>query len=319
MQDNRTLHSPHPFIGRILKGRYRLDERLGEGGMALVFRATHLDLPKTVAVKILSVTHDNKEADQPDEDRARFEREARLAGRFAHPHIAQVFDFGKSGDLMFLVMEYVEGQDLSALLRSEGPLSPAVAVDLLRQNSQRRCRRPMATASCTATSSAKPAAVAVSPRRAASSQGARLRAGEGSRGRPSEADPPGDAVGDADLHGPGADRHGGRGPLQRARAAAGAPGPLDGKVDLYAAGVVFYQILCGRPPFTGRMVDVLRSHLFTAPPDLPALVPAPVRDLCMKLLQKRPADRFGSAKELLQAIRGVGWRRVKNGARASAS
>lgn len=106
----------------MLAGRYALGAMVGAGGMAQVYRARDRVLQRTVAVKVLSPP-----SDQDPELVARFGREARAATALSHPNIVAIYDSGTDGDLQFLVMEYVEGETLAALLGREGPLAPARA------------------------------------------------------------------------------------------------------------------------------------------------------------------------------------------------
>ena len=117
------------LLGRILDDKYRLDERLGEGGMGTVYRATHLLIERPVAVKVLNPRLVN---DEPSKER--FRREARAAGRLQHTNAVAVTDFGETREgLVYLVMELLEGRPLREVLAREAPLDPARAVSLMLQ------------------------------------------------------------------------------------------------------------------------------------------------------------------------------------------
>src|SRR5438270_5813613 len=118
-----------PLIGQAFDGKYRLDERLGGGGMGTVYRATHLLIERPVAIKVLSQRFVGDQTAQ-----LRFQREARAAGRMHHPNAVTVTDFGttKNGWL-YIVMELLEGRTLRDLLAREAPLDPARAVSFMLQ------------------------------------------------------------------------------------------------------------------------------------------------------------------------------------------
>src|SRR5262245_30851729 len=102
--------------GTVLKGTYRIEAELGSGGMGTVFRATHLGLDKTMAVKVLSP----RAVSTPD-SLARFEREAKVAGKVSHPAMTDVIDFGVEQGTPYIVMEYVSGAELAELIEVHGP------------------------------------------------------------------------------------------------------------------------------------------------------------------------------------------------------
>jgi serine/threonine-protein kinase len=117
------------LIGSTLAGKYRIEERLNEGGMGTVYRGTHVLMDKTVAIKVLrpSLAADEKIV-------ARFSREARAASRISHPNALMVTDFGEDENgTVFLVMEYLSGRTLKQLIREEGPLPLPRVVDITRQ------------------------------------------------------------------------------------------------------------------------------------------------------------------------------------------
>src|SRR3989442_2281701 len=119
------------LIGQVLDGKYRLDERLGGGGMGTVYRATHLLIDRPVAIKVLSQRFVGDETAQQ-----RFRREARAAGHMQHSNAVTVTDFGATGDgYLYIVMELLEGQTLRELLAREGPLDPPRAVSFMLQAS----------------------------------------------------------------------------------------------------------------------------------------------------------------------------------------
>src|SRR6185369_5993827 len=114
--------------GEVLAGKYRVEKLLGKGGMGVVVAARHLQLQERVAVKLMLPDDGNAEAVE------RFVREARAAARIESDHVAHVSDVGALGDgRVYLVMEYLDGQDLSQLLASRGRIPPTEAVDYLLQ------------------------------------------------------------------------------------------------------------------------------------------------------------------------------------------
>jgi serine/threonine protein kinase len=118
-----------PLLGRVFDGKYRLDDRLGGGGMGTVYRATHLLIDRQVALKVLSQRFVGDQTAQQ-----RFRREARAAGRMQHPNAVTVTDFGATEDgYLYIVMELLEGRTLRDLLAHEAPLDPARAVSMILQ------------------------------------------------------------------------------------------------------------------------------------------------------------------------------------------
>jgi serine/threonine protein kinase/tetratricopeptide (TPR) repeat protein len=118
-----------PLVGRTFDDKYRLDARLGEGGMGTVYRATHLLIDRPVAIKVLNERFVTDEAAQE-----RFSREARAAGRLQHTNAVSVTDFGRTQDgLVYIVMELLEGKSLREVLAREAPLDNARAVSLMLQ------------------------------------------------------------------------------------------------------------------------------------------------------------------------------------------
>ena len=116
------------WLGKIVDGRYRVEEVLGRGGMGVVYKITHQRMGKIAAMKVL-----HREMAKNPEVVARFQREAEAVSRLAHPNTVQVFDFGAMDGALYLVMEYVRGQDLGALLDRDGPMSFKDAAPLLGQ------------------------------------------------------------------------------------------------------------------------------------------------------------------------------------------
>ena len=116
-----------PRIGKVIAG-YRIEERIGRGGMGVVYRAEHLNLRRRAAIKIIA-----PDLAESEGFRERFTREARIAAALQHPNIVTVYDAGEVDGLLYLAMQYIEGSDLSAMLRKEGRLRPYRAVDVCRQ------------------------------------------------------------------------------------------------------------------------------------------------------------------------------------------
>ncbi|HEX4404272.1 MAG TPA: serine/threonine-protein kinase [Polyangia bacterium] len=117
-----------PWLGRVVDGRYKVLARVGEGGMGVVYRVEHLRLGKTAAMKVLAPDMAGKK-----EMVQRFRLEAQAISLLNHPNIVQTFDFGQVDESLFLIMEYVKGDDLSAVLKREGPWEFGRAARLFAQ------------------------------------------------------------------------------------------------------------------------------------------------------------------------------------------
>ncbi len=277
-----------PFRGMVVGGRYRILERLGRGGMGLVYRVEHLALGKHLAMKLLS----GDLARVPGVLR-RFEQEALTASRLSHPNTVQVVDRGTTDGLTWLVMELVQGQDLSRVLRSEGPMSPVRVVRLLVQvcgslseaHKQGIVHRDIKPANLMLTCSAE---------------------GE-------------EAVKVLDFglaklrQGPELNEITGRGTVLGTPAYM-APEqiegrPVDGRADIYALGGVAYRLLTGKHVFGGHhSTEELMARHLVEPPVPPQQraphlgIPEALGAVVVKALAKRPEDRFASVEELRRAL-----------------
>jgi serine/threonine-protein kinase len=270
------------MIGRTLDAQYRVDGILGEGAMGVVFRGVNLAMDKAVAIKMMRKdTFDTPDAVE------RFKREARVWSQLNHPVITQVFDFGIQDGMPFLVMELVEGADLSEVLKKETALRPMRALALMRQ---------------LAAALEEAHRLGVVHRDIKPQNMKLLRYQPGGRivlkvldfgmakqvgNKAQSLTAPGILVGT---------------PKYIAPEQVTENPKIDGRTDLYAAGVLFYELLTGQAPFLGTPHEVLFAHLGSEPKPLPDTVPQVVQDVVMRLLRKKPEERYPDAAALDQAL-----------------
>ncbi|HVG64235.1 MAG TPA: serine/threonine-protein kinase [Hyalangium sp.] len=269
--------------GTVLKGTYRIEAELGSGGMGTVYRATHIGLDKTMAVKVLS----HRAISTPD-SLARFEREAKVAGKVSHPAMTDVIDFGVEGGTPYIVMEYVSGVELAELLDRQGTLTPRRAVAVMRQIvSLLRAAHALGIVH----RDLKPANIKIIQETPEDSQifvkvldfGVAKVVGDVSGQLTSE----GMLVGTPAYMAP--------------EQITGQP--IDGRTDLYAAGLIFYEMLSGKRAFKGETIArILHAQMNEPPPPLTTPVPDIVRQTLQKFVEKRPEDRFQDAGEADRAL-----------------
>ncbi len=263
-----------------LNERYQVHERIGEGGMALVYRATDLRLNRQVAVKMLRPQY----AGDP-EFVARFEQEARAAAALSHPHIAAVYDTGEDRDNRYIVMELLRPFTLKDLIgRSpQGRLTPGDAVKYASQIAA-------------ALAHAHQRGVVhrdIKPQNILFTDDGLVKVTDFGIARALAATS-GTATGTI-LGSPHY--------LAPEQASGGSAGPAS---DLYSLGVVVYELLTGRPPFSGETpVAIALQHLrATAPPPGQVVpgVPLALDRVVQRCMAKRPEDRYGSADEVRLAL-----------------
>jgi serine/threonine-protein kinase len=264
----------------VFNGRYRVDTRLGTGGMAIVYCGTDLLLRRRVAIKVL-----REQYSSDDDFIKRFSYEAQAVARLSHPNIVNVYDFGREGDAYFIVMELVEGETLAAMLRDEQRIPESVAIDYATQiaaglafaHRQGLLHRDV-----------KPANILVTHDDVVKlgDFGIARAVAENAVG----VTQPGMVMGSVAYVSP--EQAQGR--------------ELDARSDLYSLGVVLYQMVTGRIPFNGETpVAVALKHVGEPAPALDAAsgVSPALASIVATLLQKDPADRFASATELGRALR----------------
>jgi len=260
---------------KILNDRYQLEELLGRGGMAVVYRARDLMLERVVAVKVLRKPY----ASDPD-FRERFRQEARSAANLSHPNIVTVHDFVLDSDLLFIVMEYVPGKDLKTIQREKGRFSITEAIDLTVQ-------------ACSGIGYAHRAGLVhcdVKPQNMLVTPDKRLKVVDFGIARALATISPDERVdivwGSPQYFSP-------------EQAAGMAPSPAS---DVYSIGVVFYEMLTGQLPFNADTSDDLaRMHQQTPPPSLRKLnpnIPITLENIVLKVLSKEPSARYRTADQL---------------------
>jgi serine/threonine-protein kinase len=292
-----------PLLGQVLAGRYQVQGLLGEGGMGAVYRVTHTTLGKQFAVKVL-----RSDLARDAELSQRFMREARAMARINNPNVIQVTDFGELDDgRPFFVMELLTGRSLSTLLR-ERSVSPSAALVIARR---------VAEALAAAHSSGiihrdlKPDNVSVEP---GSLQVKVLDFGLAYIVGSSRLTQRGVVFGTPQYMSP-------------EQASGGA---VDHRADIYALGIVLYEMLAGKVPFEAdSYMGVLTKQLYAPPAPLPAMMLEPdatrgalepgldreIDALVQRCLAKKAEERFSSMQEVVAVLDDV-MRRVPSSARA---
>jgi serine/threonine protein kinase len=258
----------------LLAGRYRLTDRIAAGGMGEVWRGQDELLNRAVAVKLLPTVRAGDEAFL-----ARFRAEARYAASLSHPGIARVYDYGESSEFggAYLVMELVNGEPLSAILARAGRLSADATLDITSQAARalqaahqagivhRDIKPGNLLVSAGGTTKITDFGIATAVRAAQASHLTET----------------GMVMGTAMYVSP--------------EQATGAP--VNEASDIYSLGVVAYECLAGRPPFTAsEPLAIAFAHKHEPVPPLPPDVPPPVSDLVYHMLAKTPAERPADAR-----------------------
>src|SRR5690348_5364416 len=281
------------LVGRVLADRYHILKRIGEGGMGRVYLGEHVKMNRQCAIKVMSPALVND-----SESASRFAREASSAARIIHPNVAAVFDYGESEGLIYLVMEYVDGQPLSRILAREAPLSVERALDLARQIAD---GLGAAHELGIVHRDLKPDNILVT----------RTRTG---REVPKVVDF-GIAKAVQDTTGES---------LTRTGLVIGTPefmspeqllgDPVDARSDLYALGCILHLMLTATPPFAASTREqMIKRRLSEEPPHVQQLdpgLPDSVDRIVERLLARSPGDRYGSAAEVRDALAGTHVRRA---------
>ncbi|MFI7703232.1 protein kinase [Nonomuraea sp. NPDC049480] len=264
--------------GTTLAGRYRLDTRIGAGGMGEVWRGEDIVLARTVAVKVLLPGR----MEDPGFV-ARFQGEARAMATINHSGVVDVYDYGVSGDTVYLVMKFVDGEPLDRLLARLGRIPPQAAMELIAQ----------AASALQAVHDQGIVHRDVKPGNLLVQRDGTLVLTDFGIARSDLANrltDVGMVLGTAAYCAP--------------EQAEGAP--VTPAVDIYALGVVAYECLVGQRPFDGdSAVTIALKHIREAPPPLPPDIPYAVRQLVEIALSKDPARRFPTAKAMSDAARAI--------------
>ena len=267
--------------GTVLEGRYRVGAMIARGGMSMVYRGVDLRLDRPVAITVMSPHYVSDPAFL-----SRFEREARLAASLGHSGVVAVYDQGRDGDLVFLVMELVDGGTLRDLLREHGSLSVPVTMSVLE---------PLLAALGAAHAAGlvhrdvKPENVLIS------SQGAVKIADFGLvRAVSSQTMATGDVI---------------LGTVAYLSPEQVATGAADARSDVYAAGVMAYEMLTGKPPFNGdNPMSVAYQHVHSdvpRPSDNAPGTPEALDELIVAATRRDPAQRPRDASAFLAALVGI--------------
>ncbi|MFF6990764.1 protein kinase [Streptomyces sp. NPDC010273] len=283
---SRFSGRPSELIGQQIAG-YRIEDEIGRGGMAVVYRAHDLRLDRTVALKLLA-----PELARNDTFRKRFTHESRVAAAIDHPHIVPVFEAGETDGVLYIAMRYVSGSDLRHLLDREGPLDLSTATRIIGQVASaldaahehglvHRDVKPGNILVAGGTDSDHPEHVYLTDfgltKKSLSLTGFTTV---------------GQFVGTLDYVAP--EQISGR--------------PVDGRCDVYGLACVAYETLAGLPPF--RRDDdmaLLWAHQYDVPPAVSegrAGLPGHVDGVFAKALAKSPDDRYASCLAFVSALRG---------------
>jgi len=267
---------------RILAGRYELIEKIGEGGMAVVYKARCRLLNRNVAIKILKpeFTKDAKFIDS-------FRRESQAAASLSHPNIVNIYDVGKEGNIYYIVMELIEGQVLSDIVRDEGPLEYHRAVDIVKQIAS---ALSFAHRNQIIHRDVKPHNILITQDGIAKITDFGI----------AKAVNTGTIVGDAGAI---------MGSVHYFSPEQARGGYVDEKSDIYSLGIVLYELLTGKVPFDAENpVTVALMHMnedMDPPskhnPDIPPALEAVV----LKATDKFQVNRYKSADEMLEALSGI--------------
>ena len=266
----------------LLGGRYQLRSQIARGGMTDVFLGHDTLLSRPVAIKRLFPEF---AADPSFVER--FRREATAAANLNHPNIVAVYDWGSAEGTYYIVMEYIEGQSLAELLRSDGPLSPEHAAEIALSVA---AALGFAHNNGVIHRDVKPGNVLLSPdgKVKVTDFGIAIAAFGGAESNLTQT---GSVMGTATYFSP-----------EQAQGQS-----LDHRSDLYSLGIVLYEMLCGRPPFTGdSSVAVAYKHVqqaVPAPSSLGVVLPESLEAITMKLLAKNPAQRYPTARDLQRDLR----------------
>ncbi|MBA2669744.1 MAG: protein kinase [Gemmatimonadetes bacterium] len=272
------------LVGSVIDDRYYLVEKLGAGGMGDVYLGEHVRTRRRCAVKIVS-----RAFARDPEALGRFMREATNAGRISHPHVATVYDIGETGDgLLYLAMEYVDGESLAKLLEREGALIPARAVDIARQVAE-------------AVGAAHELDIIHRDLKPSNIMVARDRKG-------------GDLVKVVDF-GIARATSDEQQRLTRTGLVIGTPeymspeqligDPVDARSDVYSLGCILYEMLTGNHAFGGSTAQVITRRLTESPPrprEKNPAIPKPLDDVIVAALGRLPAERYKTMDALRDAL-----------------
>ncbi|MFF3611011.1 Stk1 family PASTA domain-containing Ser/Thr kinase [Streptomyces sp. NPDC002580] len=273
-----------PLVGHVLDGRYRVEARIAVGGMATVYRAVDTRLDRVLALKVM---HPTLAADSSFVER--FIREAKSVARLAHPNVVQVFDQGADGSYVYLAMEYIAGCTLRDVLRERGALQPRAALDILEP----------VLAALGAAHRAGFVHRDMKPENVLIGDDGRVKVADFGlvRAVDTVTSTTGAVLGTVSYLAPEQIEH----------------GTADTRVDVYACGVVLYEMLTGAKPYTGDSpAQVLYQHLHEDVPPPSAAVPGmayPLDELVTTATARnpeiRPADAVALLGQVLEARAGL--------------
>ncbi|MGF7048516.1 serine/threonine-protein kinase [Paenibacillus sp. DS2015] len=266
------------MIGHELGGRYEIIERIGGGGMALVYKAHDILLGRNVAIKVLrqQFVHD-------EEFIRRFRREAQSAASLSHPNVVSIYDVGQEDEIHYIVMEYVEGYNLNEIIKERAPLQVEESVRIAAQI-------------CDALDHAHQNQIIhrdIKPHNILIGRNGRVKVTDFGIARAvtsTTITQTGSLIGSVHYFSP-----------EHAKGVATGE-----KSDLYSLGIVMYQMLTATLPFLGESpISVALKHLqeeFDDPRDVNPLIPQSVENIILKSMRKNPQERYQSAKEMIVDI-----------------